>query len=739
MNTPSEVFSAKILVVDDQEANVKLLEYMLAAAGYTSVNSTTDPRQVFELYRQHRYDAVLLDLNMPHMNGFEIMQALQALETDQYLPILVITAQPDHKLCALEAGATDFISKPFDHMEVLTRIRNMLTIRLLHKNLHAYQEALEHRSEELSSTNRFLDSVIENIPNMIFVKDAKDSRYVRVNRAWEEITGYSRAEMLGKTDTELFLREDADFFASKDREVLENRMIVDIAEEPIHTRGKGKRILHTKKVPVLDENGNPRHVLGISEDVTERIQMEKEIRRLNMELAERAHHLQVSNEQQQAALNYASMFDLLTGAPNRAFFLRTMDRVLQSHARTNTKLALVVLDIRYFGRVNDSFGKAAGDEILKLIAKRLGNSSQFGCARIGGNTFALALGDLLGENDVAAALKTCVLEPLSNPFMIEGHEFTVAAHCGIALLSGSGQGIEELFGNAEAALKSAKMQGEEYLFYTSELNARVVDQIALESELRKAIAEQQFVLHYQPKVDSCSGHLTGFEALIRWDSAKRGLVPPVEFIPVLEEMRMILDVGKWALRQAASDYCVWRGKGLNPPPIAVNISALQLRRPDFVETVWEMCRSAGENPAAIDLEITESVLMEDIDRTIPLLQKLRDAGYGISIDDFGTGYSSFSYLTKIPLTSIKIDRSFIQHLTTECSHKTIVSTIILLAHALKLTVVAEGVETEQQRTQLQLMECDELQGYLLGRPMLGKDVEMLLRHVRPDQNIAASA
>jgi diguanylate cyclase (GGDEF)-like protein/PAS domain S-box-containing protein len=728
MNTPAEVLDAKILVVDDQVANVKLLEYMLASAGYTSVSSVTDPREVVGLYRKNRYDAVLLDLNMPYISGFDVMDSLLSLETDHYLPILVITAQPDHKLRALEAGATDFISKPFDQMEVLTRIRNMLTIRLLHKNLHAYQGALERRSEELSSANRFLDSVIENIPNMIFIKDAEHLRFVRLNRAGEQMIGCNRAEMLGKSDHEMFSSQEADFFVAKDRQVLESRVILDIAEEQIGTRDKGIRILHTKKVPVLDEHGKPSHLLGISEDVTERITMEKEIRRLNAALAERAHNLEVSNEQQQAALNYASMFDLLTGASNRAFFLRGMERLLQSHARAHTGLALVLLDIRHFGRINDSFGKSAGDEVLKLIAKRLGDCSQYGCARIGGNTFAIALTDLHSDSDVAAALKSCVLEPLNLAFPVGGHEFTVAARCGIALFSGGGQGIEELFSNAEAALKSAKGQGEEYLFYTASLNARVAEQLALESELRKAIADQQFVLHYQPKVDSCTGRLTGFEALIRWNSEKRGLVPPVEFIPVLEEMRMILDVGKWALRQAAADYRAWRGKGLNPPPIAVNISALQLRRPDFVETVWEMCRPVDEAPAAIDLEITESVMMEDIDRMIPLLQKLRDAGYGISIDDFGTGYSSFSYLTKIPLTSIKIDRSFIQNLTTERSHNTIVSTIILLAHALKLTVIAEGVETEQQRAQLQMMECDELQGYLLGRPMQGKDAEMLLHH-----------
>jgi diguanylate cyclase (GGDEF)-like protein len=461
--------------------------------------------------------------------------------------------------------------------------------------------------------------------------------------------------------------------------------------------------------------------------VTDRIMMEKEIRRLNAALSDRAQHLQVSNDEQQAALNYAALFDILTGAPNRFYFLQTMDRALQSHARTNTSLALVAVNIRNFGRINDSFSKSGGDRLLTMIVERLTEGSQFGCARISANTFAVALSDLNGNSDVAQALYKHVLEPLSRSFLIGGVQLNIACRCGIAVFPADGNNSEELFGNAEAALKSAKDQGEEYLFYTPALNAQVAEQIALESELREAIAGQQFVLYYQSKVESGSGRLIGFEALIRWNSPKRGMVPPVEFIPILEETGMILEVGKWVLRQAANDYLRWRELGLNPPPIAVNISAMQLRRHDFVETVWETCRRDLEYPAAIDLEITESVLMEDIERIIPSLQKLRDAGFGISIDDFGTGYSSFSYLTRIPLTSVKIDRSFINRLAKESSHDTIVSTIILLAHALKLTVVAEGVETEQQRLQLVQMNCDELQGYLFGKPMPEASAAQLLQ------------
>jgi diguanylate cyclase (GGDEF)-like protein/PAS domain S-box-containing protein len=434
--------------------------------------------------------------------------------------------------------------------------------------------------------------------------------------------------------------------------------------------------------------------------------------------------------EKQEALNYVALFDTLTSLPNRQLFLERSAQLIQSSKRSATELAIVVIDIRRFGMINDSFGKAGGDRMLKLIAERLSQDPTISCARIGDNTFAMALPNLHNDGDVAHALQEYLLEPMGIPFQLEDQELTIKARCGVALFPTDGVAIEDLVGNAEVALKKAKLSGEEYLFYTPDLNARVSEQLILENQLRRAITEKQFILHYQPKYNAASGQLVGFEALLRWMSPERGIVPPFEFIPLLEETGMILEVGKWVLQQAASDYRAWRKLGLNPPPIAVNVSAIQIRRPDFVEAVVEAVSGPKVSlPAAIDLEITESVLMENIDRVIPSLQKLKDAGFSIAIDDFGTGYSSFSYLAKIPLNSIKIDRSFITALTDHADQVTIVSTIILLAHALKLQVVAEGVETEEQRAQLQSMGCDELQGYLLGRPMPGDKLQLLLQEL----------
>lgn len=446
-------------------------------------------------------------------------------------------------------------------------------------------------------------------------------------------------------------------------------------------------------------------------------------------------------QEKQAALNYATLFDILTGLPNRQFFLERAEFDIQSNLNADTFLALLLIDIRHFGMINDSFGKLKGDQLLQMIAQRLSTDQPVNIARIGGNSFAIALSGLHNDAEVAHALQKYLVEPFKTPFVIGHHELNISIRSGVSVFPTDGREVDVLIGNAEVALKKAKLSGTAYVFYTSDMNARVTEQLLMESQLRQAITEKQFVLYYQPKYAASSGRLVGLEALIRWISPDRGFVPPLEFISILEDSGMILEVGSWLTRQAATDYLKWQKLGLNPPPIAVNVSAAQLNNPDFVKvirsSVWghinettatdqDFLHSSKES-AAIDLEITESVLMENIDSLIPRLQELKDAGFHISIDDFGTGYSSFSYLTKIPLDTIKIDRTFISEITSNADQRTIVSTIILLAHALKLKVIAEGVETNEQREQLILMGCDELQGYLLGKPMPSSDMESLLR------------
>jgi diguanylate cyclase (GGDEF)-like protein/PAS domain S-box-containing protein len=759
-----------ILIAEDSSTQAQRLQYILERQGY-QVSVASNGRLALEMALQIKPSLVISDVIMPEMDGYELCRRIKASPDSSDLPVILVTSMssPEDVILGLECGADNFIIKPYEERYLLSRVQYVLVnrefqgspeasmgvevyfnsrrhyitagrLQILNLLLSTYeaavqrndelarsQQALEARSAELAAANRFLDSIIENIPTMVFIKDTDSFRHTRFNRAGEDLTGYSREAILGKTVFDLFPPEQAEFFHSTDLDTIASGVIRDVCDEHIRTANRGDRILHTKKVPIFDRYGHPTHLLGISEDVTEQRAMENEIRRLNKLLEERAQRLEASNEEKQEALNYLALFDRLTELPNRQLFLERATQSLQSTARTGAKVAVVVVDVRRLGMINDSFGTCGGDQALRLIARRLSQDIGAICARIGSNTFAIALPNLSEDGQVAAALNRHVLAPFRQPFFIADQELAVSIRCGVALFPNDGETIDQLIGNAEAALKKAKLNNKEYLFYTPDLNARVSEQLILESQLRRAIAHQEFVLHYQPKVAADNGKLIGFEALLRWCSPDRGMVAPVDFIPLLEETGMILDVGRWVLQQAAADYREWQKMGLKPVPIAVNLSAIQMRQADFAEAIISSTSgSSGEDAPAIDLEITESVLMEDIDRTIPSLQRLREAGFHIAIDDFGTGYSSFSYLTKIPLDSIKIDRSFVKEMTTNASQKTVVSTIILLAHALGLTVIAEGVETEDQRAQLLSIGCDEIQGYLYGKPMPAAEVIRLL-------------
>ncbi len=297
---------------------------------------------------------------------------------------------------------------------------------------------------------------------------------------------------------------------------------------------------------------------------------------------------------------------------------------------------------------------------------------------------------------------------------------------GVAVSPGDGSDADTLYKNAESALLRAKEVREPYLFYAPEMNARVTETLNIENKLRKAVEQQQFVLHYQPKFDSKSRSIVGMEALIRWNDPETGLVPPVRFISILEETGLILPVGAWAMKQAVSDYRRWRGQGLHPPRIAVNVSEIQLRRKDFVSTVEEACRFASNHDHGLDLEITESLIMRNIEDNIAKLAAIRQMGCEVAIDDFGTGYSSLQYLSQLPMDSLKIDRSFIVRMHGSPADMAIVSTIIALAHDLDLKVVAEGVETEDQARLLRLLKCDAMQGYLFSKPVPADQIEAML-------------
>jgi diguanylate cyclase (GGDEF)-like protein/PAS domain S-box-containing protein len=418
-------------------------------------------------------------------------------------------------------------------------------------------------------------------------------------------------------------------------------------------------------------------------------------------------------------LDYLAYYDVLTGLANRSLFLERVSQYLRTAVKSGHTLALFLIDLERFKNINDSLGQPAGDALLKQVAAWL--TGCFGdanlLARIGADHFAVVLNEASQGGNVARLLDKTMSAFLDHEFQLNGAAFRIAAKIGVALFPLDGGDADTLFKNAEAALKKAKISGDRYLFYTQQMTEAVAARLTLENQLRQALDRGEFVLHYQPKINLASGIITGAEALIRWNDPRTGLVPPGQFIPLLEETGLIYEVGRWALHTAIRDYLGWRDAGLPAVRIAVNVSPLQLRHRSFSAEISHAVAIDARAAAGLELELTESLVMEDVKRAISILQAIRAMGVSIAIDDFGTGFSSLSYLAKLPVDTLKVDRSFVIDLIEGSEGQALVSTIINLAHSLRLKVVAEGVETEEQSRLLRLLKCDEIQGYLLSRPV----------------------
>ena len=427
----------------------------------------------------------------------------------------------------------------------------------------------------------------------------------------------------------------------------------------------------------------------------------------------------IDHLEKQERLTYLAYYDALTGLANQSLFLERVAQSSRSALGAGHKLAIVLIDLERFKSINDSLGRTAGDELLKKVAQWLtrytGDANLL--ARLGADHFAVLMPAIQPEDDFEHLLADMMKAFLEHPFRLNDAIFRIAAKAGVALFPEDGADTDTLLRNAEAALKKAKSSGERYLFYTQSMNEMVASKLTMENQLRLALSRGEFLLHYQPKVNLVSGKVTSAEALIRWNKPDAGLVPPGHFIPILEEIGLINEVGRWAMRQANADYLRWHTAGLVPVPIAVNVSALQLRSRTFFDEVRQLVESDVRTAAGLELEITESLIMEDVKHSISSLQAMRALGLTIAIDDFGTGFSSLSYLSKLPVDTLKVDRSFVIDMTAAPEGLALVSTIISLAHALKLTVVAEGVETEEQARLLRLLNCDEMQGFLFSRPV----------------------
>lgn len=430
-------------------------------------------------------------------------------------------------------------------------------------------------------------------------------------------------------------------------------------------------------------------------------------------------------------LRYLAYHDTLTDLPNRTLFNDRLSVALNQAKRNNSNFAVMFLDLDYFKMVNDTLGHDVGDRLLKGIASKLSNLLRKGdtISRIGGDEFTILLHGINHAED-AAMVAQKIIDTLREPWVVGVHEFHITTSIGIALYPNDGEDQETLIKNADAAMYQAKQNGRNnFQFYTPAMNARAIYRLELENHLRKALERKEFVIHYQPQVEISTGLILGIEALIRWQHPEWGLISPAEFIPIAEDTGLILSIGEWVIRTACQQAKRWQDQGFPPLRVSVNLSARQFQQPNLVLKVADILSETGLDPRWLELEITESIAMKDVEFTGKMLFELRKMGITIAIDDFGTGYSSLSYLKRLPIDIIKIDRSFIRDITTDPDDASIVSTIIVLARNLKMQVIAEGVETEEQLAFLRKQNCDQMQGYLFSKPLSAKNLEKILSRV----------
>jgi diguanylate cyclase (GGDEF)-like protein/PAS domain S-box-containing protein len=553
---------------------------------------------------------------------------------------------------------------------------------------------------ERDRSRDFLDLIVDHVPSTIYVKRASDRQYVLVNHAGERFWGIPREQMLGKTCFDVFPAKEAANIESRDDDLMRTRRPV-FDEREILTPLDGIRSISARRLIISDKQGDAEYILGVVDDITER-------RASDARIALLAH------------------FDTLTGLPNRTLFCEQLDNRLRN-LQSGEKLAVLYLDLDHFKSVNDTLGHAKGDELLCGVAARLrGRLAETDVlARLSGDEFAIVLNAAdphrTLQERVHALRQAVVKEPLS----LGGHMAIVDLSIGIALAPDHGTTVTDLLKHADLALYSAKLEGRAtHRFYEPDMNARMTLRRNLEMDLRQAISAGQFDVHYQPIVKVQDRIITGCEALIRWQRPDRGWVSPAEFIPLAEEMGLIAEIGEFVLRRACHDAVTWP----EHTKVAVNVSPVQFRNPEFPALVMRCLRETGLSPGRLELELTESVLMQSTEATLNILRELQQSGIRISLDDFGTGYSSLSYLRRFSFNRIKIDRSFVTDIATRPDALAIVRTILMLADSLGMTTTAEGVETDDQQTLLRAIGCQEMQGFLVSPAIPFSDASRLLRH-----------
>jgi diguanylate cyclase (GGDEF)-like protein/PAS domain S-box-containing protein len=570
--------------------------------------------------------------------------------------------------------------------------------------------------ESLRESEERFRQLAENIPEVFWMFDTAQSSILYLNPGFARLTGHPMPEYGSDVSSLLVAVHEAD----RERVAREWNRSAAVGQYDVEYRivraDGAERWVHDRAFPVRNAQGEVHRVAGITEDITERRHAQ-----------ERMLHL--------------AQYDHLTGLPNRALFYDRLRQAL-AQARRNARVSAVLfIDLDRFKIVNDTLGHAHGDTLLQQVSERLKLCVRSGdtVARLGGDEFAVILNELSASGDGGLVAQT-ILNALAEPFDVEGNEIHATASVGIAIYPSDSDNVDTLIRDADTAMYSAKAAGRNvYRYYTAEMNERAREKIQLECRLRGALERKEFLLHFQPKVDLGTGEIAGFEALLRWQPPDAALVPPDRFIPLLEETGLIVPVGEWVLRTACAQIGKWRDGGVRLLPIAVNLSARQFQQQDLCAVIGKMLHEHGVAARFIELEITESAAMQNPQASIATLQELKAMGLRLAIDDFGTGYSSLSYLKRLPVDTVKIDRSFVTDLATNPDDASIAQAIITMAHTLSLKVVAEGVETASQLSFLSAHGCDQMQGYYFSKPLPEGDITAMLRENPQLQRPAGSA
>ena len=690
-----------VLVVDDDPITRTLARASLEQ-GEFAVEEAEDGEAGLEAFERLRPSIVLLDVMMPELDGFEACAALRGLDGGEHIPVLMMTGLDDADSInrAFEVGATDFITKPIAWPMLVHRVRYLLRANRAFVDL-AQSEARLANAQRIAKLGHWEWDLATN------EVQRSDEIYAIVGRTRNEFPATHQALV------DALHEDDRPLFEEAIEGALRRRQPFSLDFRVIRPDGS-IRIVHNQGEVAYDGAGNAVRMLGTTQDITERRRAEEQIRQL-------------------------VLYDSLTGLPNRNLFKEQLSHALTRAGRSGEMIAVLLLDLNRFKRVNETLGYQLGDALLRETANRLTKTLRQAdyvarhdpddavlVAHQGADEFSVLLAGIDDVQDVNKVVRR-ILEIVSRPYHLGGNEVVVGANIGIAIHPLDGQDAESLQDNARTAMYYANQQGRDnYQFYNKQMNASAIENLALEASLRKALEKNEFVLHYQPKSNLADASIGGLEAVIRWNDPETGIVPPGRFIPLLEETGLILEVGRWALHKALEDYARWLHEGLQPPRIAVNVSSIQLRQKDFVDVVRTVLGGAPGGAHGLDLEITESLLMEDIEGNIGKLRAIRDMGINIAIDDFGTGYSSLGYVARLPVQFLKIDRSFIVTMLDDSDTMQLVRMIVSLAQSLRLKVVAEGVETQEQADALRTLGCDQAQGFLYGKPLSFDETTALL-------------